>query len=43
MVFQQNFKKLPVECDEMVSLLVVNMPLIVPFQMKTSTCLTKFH
>ena len=42
MVYQQNFKKLPVECDEVVSLLVVNM-LVVPFQMKTCTCLTKFH
>ena len=43
MVFQQNFKKLPVEYDEVVSLLVVNMLLVVPFQMKTCTCLTKFH
>lgn len=28
-MFQQNFKKLPVECDEVVSLLVVNMLLVV--------------
>ena len=31
MVFQQKFKKLPVECDEVVSLLVVNMLLVVSF------------
>ena len=30
-MFQQNFKKLPVECDEAVSLLVVNMLLVVSF------------